>query len=88
MEDYESHRVNFLEYQAKSFRLISEVVNSVIKEKGLKVSQKQVDWYTRNLFSIWVYNDPLIRKLVDDTPEFDTHYNKIKLVGKYLAGTF
>ena len=84
VNDYDVKKISFLQYQAASYKLISQVVTDETKSYK-KISDDRLDLWKRGLCSLWIYNDPLISKLKPEILSNDTHYEKIKLIGEKLS---
>lgn len=89
LKQYDTKKINFLEYQGKSFKLISETIKDVEKQNRRKISKKQSETYRYKLVFQWMNEDPLINRLYPPIlPGMYTKDAKLKLIGEYLSNYF
>ncbi len=87
VSDYDAKKINFLQYQAASYKLISQVVSDMTKDYK-RISKTHLEYWKRSLSSFWIYHDPLVSKLKPEIMDNDTHYEKLKLIGEALSEEF
>lgn len=88
LKQYDDKKINFLQYQAKSYRLIEETMGE-LKSYMKKISKTDYEWYRKHLELFWINEDPLVYKLKPpDVPGIYANSEKLKLLGEHLAREF
>ena len=78
---FESSEIDFLEYQALTYRAIEDIVTKYDKRPLSKGTKEAIKI---NLLNLWIYGDRLIFNL-EGPPYSDTHHRKLELIGEHLA---
>lgn len=92
LKKYRSGEIDFLQYQARSYSLINETIDSLVKKNNVNLSKRLRMWYNHQLFYDWAHHDPLIKELEimkvktsKDYGNFVEYDSKLRFIGEHLS---